>query len=61
MSTYHDCRHLCCPQRSNPWHEHFLQPTECPGCARTAPCAPFSSTQPAEADGETPQTGERHL
>lgn len=35
MSTgERDCRHLCCGDRGNPFHDHFLDPDQCPGCAR---------------------------
>lgn len=34
MSTgERDCRHLCCDDRSNPFHDHFLPPDQCPRCA----------------------------
>lgn len=28
-----DCGHECCDERSNPFHDHFLNPEVCPVCA----------------------------
>ena len=27
-----DCGHLCCDERGNPFHDHFLGARNCPGC-----------------------------
>lgn len=29
----HDCGHRCCDERTDPLHDHFLSPNECPPCS----------------------------
>lgn len=29
-----DCRHVCCDEPSNPFHDHFLPAEQCPSCER---------------------------
>lgn len=28
-----DCGHRCCDERADPFHGHFLSPSDCPRCA----------------------------
>lgn len=71
MSTT-DCRHTCCDTRTDPDHDHFLSPAECPRCAVIACrwcgrlgfhsefCEGFNVNDPARAVGQvvTPATPE---
>jgi hypothetical protein len=52
----HDCGHVCCDDRSNPHHDHWLSPDECPTCEARPPL-----TAPWEGKGRcTEQTGCRY-
>lgn len=33
----HDCGHVCCDERSDPLHDHFLGAADCPRCAAVPP------------------------
>lgn len=33
----HDCGHVCCDERQDPLHDHFLAASSCPRCTAPTP------------------------
>ena len=51
--TGHDCGHICCDERSDPYHDHFLTPEQC--CASGKPDDILTQIKTALAEVYTPE------
>lgn len=37
---HYGCGHICCDERDDPLHDHFLRPVDCPSCRSSHPPLP---------------------
>jgi hypothetical protein len=45
-----DCGHICCDDRHDRFHDHWLEPGECPSCERVRVVTTGDTAGQEEAD-----------